>query len=238
MNRQKILITGASHGIGKEAAIKFLKHDWEVFGCGSNRNDMRGVDFAAHNPHFHFIYADISVENDINRIFEWCGELDAAFNNAGVGCKQMPLHMLDLNESRRIMDINLLGTAMCMKYEIQTMLKRGGVIINNASVSAYKADTGADAMYSATKAGILQLTAEAAVYPLYREHIYFFSLVPGWVDTRMTAADDKKKNLEKLPLGRYQSPEEVANLVYAVVDNRKCFESGQIFTLTGGGIYL
>ena len=237
MNK-KILITGASHGIGANTAKKFLDQGWEVYGCSANRQDERGVCMAEQNPGFHFMYADVSKEKEVEKVLEWCGELDAAFNNAGIGCEPRPLHEMDVSEAVRVLNVNLIGTAVCMKHEILSMQKKGGVIINNASVSAYKAATGADPMYSASKAGILRLTVEAAVCPVYRSKIKFYSLVPGWIETRMTSQDDKTLWTGKLPSGRAGSTQEVADLVYAIIENSGSFESGQAFYCSGGGVFV
>lgn len=235
---KKIFISGSTHGIGKETTKIFLAHGWEVYGCGSNREDMRGILMEEQNSHFHFHHTDVSNVEEVKNVFEWCGPVDAAFNNAGIGCRPSPMHRMDFDTARRVLEVNLLGTALCMKYECFSMLERGGIIINNSSVSAYKAGTGADAVYSASKAGILRLTAEAAVCPHYKDKIKFFSLVPGWIETRMTAEDDKNQWKEMLPSGRVGAPQEVAELVYAIVENHTAFESGQEFSISEGGIFL
>lgn len=236
---RKIVITGASHGIGRGAAEKFLAQGWEVFGCGSNVGDRRGIEMAEKNPLFHYMYADVSVEEDVKRLFAWCGVVDAAFNNAGIGCEAVQIHKMDVIGAKRILEVNLLGTALCMKYECGQMLKKpGGVIVNNASVSAYKALTGADFMYAASKAGVLRLTAEAAVQEAYRDKIKFFSVIPGWIETRMTAADNKDEWREKLPSQKAGTPQQVAELVYTIVSSQCSFESGQEFYMSGGGCLL
>lgn len=236
--KKRIFISGATHGIGREVAYLFLNKGYEVYGCGSNRKDPRGTQMAEQNCLFHFMYGDVSREDDVKRLFEWCGTIDAAFNNAGIGCMPAPIHKMNPEHARRVLEVNLLGTALCMKYECVSMLERGGVILNNSSVSAYKAATGADALYCASKAGILRLTAEAAVCPIYRDKIKFFTLVPGWIETRMTASDDKTLWQERLPSGRAGSPKEVANMVYAIVENQAAFESGQEFSVSGGGRFI
>lgn len=233
---KKILITGASHGIGKKTAEAFGKNGWKVYGCGSNREDRRGPEMEKAYRWFHFMYADIADSRDTERMLAWCGPLDAAFNNAGIGCVPRLPHEMDPDEARRVLEVNLLGTALCMKYECASMLETGGVIINNSSVSAYKSATGADAIYSASKAGILRLTAEAAAQKAYWGKIKFFSILPGWVETRMTAADDREARGRQLPSGRWNTPREAAELVFSIVTHQEAFESGQEFQISGGGL--
>lgn len=234
----KILITGSTHGIGKAAAEKFLAMGWEVYGCGSCREDGRGPEMERRCPRFHFRYADVSVEEEVRALIDGCGTLDAAFNNAGTGCVPEPAHRMDGASARRVLEVSLLGTALCMKYECAGMLQRGGVIVNNSSVAAFRAATGADPVYAAAKAGVLRLTAEAAANPQYSGRIQFFSVIPGWIETRMTATDDKREWEKKLPRGRVGTPEDVAELVYRIVKERDCFDSGQEFQINGGGILI
>lgn len=236
--QKKILITGSSHGIGRAAAEVFLEAGWEVFGCGSNRADRRGEEMAKQNGGFHFRYADVSDESEVRELLEWCGPIHAAFNNAGIGCEAQAVHLLDGAAARRILEVNLLGTAFCMKHECIAMEVAGGVIVNNSSVAAYKAGTGAGLAYSASKAGILRMTAEAAVCREYRDKIKFFSVIPGFIETRMTAADDKEEWKRKLPLGRAETPRQAAWLVYQIVTGKDAFDSGQEFHVNGGGSLL
>jgi len=184
---------------------------------------------------FHFLCADVSDSRDVEKLFSWCGPVDAAFNNAGIGCVPKVPHEMDADAARRVLEVNLLGTALCMKHECALMLAHGGVIVNNSSISAFKCGTGADAVYSASKAGVLRLTAEAAAQKIYRGRIWFFSVVPGWIETRMTAADDKTAWSQRLPSGKAGTPQQAADLVYAIVTNPKPFESGQEFHISGGG---
>lgn len=233
--KKQILITGGTHGIGKAVAEKHLKEGWTVYSCASSPQDRRGEEMMERYPDFHFLRADVSDARDVERLFAWCGPIDAAFNNAGTGCVPKAPHEMDVEAAQRVLAVNLLGTALCMKYECAAMLAKGGVIVNNSSVSAFKSGTGADALYSASKAGVLRLTAEAAVQDVYRGKIWFFSLVPGWIETRMTAADDKAEWARFLPAGRPGTPQEAAELVYAITANPKPFSSGQEFHISGGG---
>lgn len=239
MRKKKILITGSTHGIGRAAARKFASQGWEVYGCAGNREDQRGFQMEEECPGFHFRYTDVSEEREVEGLLDWCGPIDAAFNNAGMGCRPAAIHLMDAGAARRVLEVNLLGTALCMKHECASMLAGGGgVIVNNASVAAFKAATGADALYAAAKAGVVRLAAEAAADREYRDRIKFFTLVPGWVETRMTAADDKAEWKRRLPSGKAGEPDQVAELLWRIVENTDCFDSGQEFQVNGGGILV
>ncbi len=236
---KKVFVSGGTHGIGKATVEKLIKDNWEVYSCASKKDDPMGREMEKLYPNFHFRYADVSSEIDVKNFFCWCGPIEAAFNNAGIGCKPAAPHLLDAGAAKRILEVNLLGTALCMKYECEAMLKgTGGVIVNSSSVSAYKAATGADAIYSASKAGILRLTEEAAVREEYRGKIRFFTLVPGWIETRMTAADDQEAWKRMLPSRAVGKPEDVARLVVEILGHAEVFDSGHTFHLNGGGILV
>lgn len=237
------LITGGTHGIGKATAELLVKHGWKVTICASNRSDCRGHEMERELTGLRFRLADVTDESAIKslvaEIMREDGRLDLAFNNAGIGCKAMPPHEADIETARRIIETNLLGTMLCIKHEISAMLTQevGGVIINNASVAAFKASTGADSSYSASKAGIAALTREAAANRYYREKIRFYTLVPGFIETRMSASDDKTAWVEKLPSARAGTPSEVANAVLSLAES-EAFGSGQLVYLDGGDFLI
>lgn len=124
-----------------------------------------------------------------------------------------------------------------MKHEIAHM-PGSGVVVNNASLAAFKAATGADMSYSASKAGVLALTAEAAANPEFAGRVSFFSIAPGYIETRMTAADNKEAQKRRLPSRRLGQPAEVAALVYNIITNHYAFTSGQCFNFDGGAFLI
>ncbi len=232
-----ILITGATHGIGKAAVELFCAKGWEVYGIASSTDDTRGSEMMKLLPNFHYRTADVSNEVEIAALLEDIGRLDAAFNNAGTGIAPQRLPEADIARARRVIDVNLIGTLICMKHEVNHTPGQG-VVVNNASLAAFKAATGADMSYSASKAGVLALTAEAAANPAYAGRISFFSIAPGYIETRMTAADDKAAQKAKLPARRLGAPAEVAALVYNIITNHYAFTSGQCFNFDGGAFLI
>lgn len=233
----KILITGATHGIGKAAAELFCSRGWEVYGISGNGEDGRGAAMEKTLPGFHYRVADVSNEPEISALLGRIGQLDAAFNNAGTGIAPQKLSEADIARARRVIDVNLVGTLICMKHEIAHM-PGSGVVVNNASLAAFKAATGADMSYSASKAGVLALTAEAAANPEFAGRVSFFSIAPGYIETRMTAADDKEAQKRRLPSRRLGQPAEVAALIYNIITNHYAFTSGQCFNFDGGAFLI
>lgn len=233
---KKIFITGATHGIGKATAELFCKQDWQVYGISSNKNDTRGKIMMKDNKNFIHQEIDITKENEIAEFLQSIGPIDATFNNAGIGIKPQDIDKADISEAQRVIEVNLVGTMICMKHEIQNMEK--GVIINNSSIAAYKAQTGADMSYSASKAGILRLTAEAAVNPKYQNKIAFFSIIPGYIKTRMTASDKEEDIKNKITTSEMGNPNEIAQLVYQIVLNNYAFSSGECFNYSKGAFLI
>ena len=241
--KKNALVTGCTHGIGKAAAKALASCGWDVFICGSNPYDNTGPLMEKEIPNIYYRLANVADENAVqllmNEIYEKYERLDLAFNNAGIGCTLRLPHMADFVDFENVVRTNLIGTAICMKYEIELMLMQSvsGVIINNASISALKANTGADASYAASKAGIIALTREAAVVNEYRDKILFYTLVPGYIETRMTATNDKELWKEKLPSGRPGKPQDAADIVLRISEN-PVFISGQMFFVDGGDFLL
>lgn len=233
---KKIFITGATHGIGKATAELFCSKAWEVYGISSDNKDTRGQSMMAENKSFHHQVIDVRDEQKIAEYLNSIGPIDAAFNNAGIGKIPEKPQEENISAVKDVLEVNLLGTIICMKHELKNMQK--GTIINNASISAIKAKTGADAAYCASKAGILRLTAEAAACADYVSNIKFFSLLPGYINTRMTAADNKEEMLKKLPHKRIGEPTEVAELVYQIIENNYAFTSGQCFNIDEGAFLI
>lgn len=227
---KKFFITGATHGIGKATAELFCQKGWQVFGISLNAEDNRGKEMSERFPSFCYRRADVRNEAEISALLREIGPIDAAFNNAGIGKVQENIENESIDGAREVVETNLFGTLICMKHELKNM--RQGCVVNNASIAAFKSGTGADASYAAAKAGILRLTAEAAVCPAYLSRISFFCLAPGYVRTRMTASDKDKAS--QLLRKEMRCPEEVARLVYKIVEDREAFTSGQCFNIDGG----
>ena len=232
---KKIFITGATHGIGKATTELFCQKGWGVYGV-SSVNDGRGEQMMRNLPSFHYFNVDIRDEDAIAELLSEIGHIDVAFNNAGIGKVPERADLENIDKAKEVIETNLLGTMICMKHEIRNMTE--GCIINNASISAIKAATGADAAYSASKAGILCLTAEAACVRDYLPRIKFFSIMPGYIKTRMTATDDENKIITKLPQHKMGMPGDVALLVFKIVENNYAFTSGQCFNIDEGAFLV
>lgn len=218
-----IFITGVTHGIGKATAELFCENGWNVYGCASNDTDTRGYEMMKKYPNFHFYLADVSKEEDLKKVFKELPQLGVCFNNAGIGCVPHTIDEMVYQDALDILKVNLIGVGLCMKYEIP---KEAQLIINNASISAFRTQTGCDPFYSASKAGVIALTKECAAKNKFK-HIKFLTISPGYVKTRMTAEDSNNTDI------KWIEPIVVAQTILDLVQGRKTIETGGDITITG-----
>ena len=162
------LITGGAQGMGLATASVFIRAGAKVVICDIKSHEgQKSADELAQYGEISFIPCDISKTNEvqslISQIMEKYGRLDVAINNAALTPDNTPL--AEFNESywNRLIDINLTGTALCCKYEMQQMVEqRKGSIVNIASINAFKPQPNMPA-YTAAKHALIGLTKHAAM---------------------------------------------------------------------------
>jgi NAD(P)-dependent dehydrogenase (short-subunit alcohol dehydrogenase family) len=190
-----------------------------------------------------FVKTDVSRAADVQALVqqtvEKFGRLDIAFNNAGIEGSWSPIVEQSEEDWDSTIDINLKGVWLCLKYEIQQMLKQGsgGTIVNMASVSGFIGAAGA-ATYSASKHGVMALTKSAALETA-RSGIRVNVVCPGIIETPMGerlwgAPEARKFGLSFHPIGRFGRPGEIANAVVWMCSDGASFMTGQSVVLDGG----
>jgi NAD(P)-dependent dehydrogenase (short-subunit alcohol dehydrogenase family) len=165
------MVTGAGSGIGKATALALLREGYQVILAGRRREALEQT-VAAAGPigvRGLAVPADVSEESSVRALFattkETFGRLDLLFNNAGVGAPPVPLEDLTLDQWRRVVDINLTGSFLCIREAFRLMKEqtpRGGRIINNGSISAHTPRP-FSAPYTATKHAITGLTKSTSL---------------------------------------------------------------------------
>ena len=175
----------------------------------------------------------------VQKTLEKFGRLDIAFNNAGIEGAWLPIAEQSEEEWDRTININLKGVWLCLKYEIQQMLKQGGggAIVNMASVAGFIGSPGATT-YCASKHGVIGLTKGAALETA-RHGIRVNVVCPAVIETpmgeRLFGEPEMKKFITGLhPIGRFGKPMEVAEAVVWMCSDRASFMTGQSLVLDGG----
>jgi NAD(P)-dependent dehydrogenase (short-subunit alcohol dehydrogenase family) len=240
-----VLITGGSTGIGQATALAFAREGAIVVIAG--RRAQAGEEtvalLKAEKAEACFIQTDVTVETDVARLLEQIvaryGRLDIAFNNAGsVGGG--PITELSEAVWDETIAINLKGTWLSMKYEIQQMLtQRSGTIVNMSSNIGGHIARPMMAPYAAAKAGVLALTQVAALEHI-KSGIRINAVSPGPIRTplsRRGAETDEERDqrvAQTLPIGRVGLPEEVADAVLWLCSSASTFVVGHDIVLDGG----
>jgi NAD(P)-dependent dehydrogenase (short-subunit alcohol dehydrogenase family) len=241
------IVTGGTSGIGRATAIAYAQQGAKVVVTG--RRTVEGEETVkiiknAGGDSF-LMQADVTQESDvkamIDKTIEVFGRLDIAFNNAGAYGENASLSDQPNTEYDRIMDVNVKGVWLSMKYQIAQMIKQGsGAIVNSASILGVVAMPTVP-LYTASKYAVVGLT-KAAALQYAKSGIRINAVGPGAIATDMfeTATggqDDAKAYMAGLhPMGRVGQPAEVANAVLWLSSDSASFITGEILMVDGGFI--
>jgi NAD(P)-dependent dehydrogenase (short-subunit alcohol dehydrogenase family) len=239
------LVTGAANGIGRATALAFANSGYSV--VVSDIDNHAGQETVAlikvAGGDASFIRCDVSCDADVRLLIDGTvsayGRLDCAFNNAGIEIERCKL--ADGNEGvfDAIMNVNVKGVWLCMKYQIAAMLAQGGgAIVNTASVAGLIAAP-KQGIYSASKHAVIGLTKTAAV-EYARKNIRVNAVCPAVIDTEMfrRASTDNSKHVALAvaahPLGRIGTVEEIAAAVLYLCSDSAGFTTGVALPVDGG----
>ncbi len=241
------LVTGGGSGIGRASSLAFAREgakvvvaDVNVEGGEETARLIRdgGGDAA-------FFRADVSrtaeVEAMVNNVVETYGRLDCAHNNAGIeGQFGAITHEYPEDVWDRVIDINLKGVWLCMKYEIPQMLRQGGgAIVNTSSGAGLRGGTGVGTAYYASKHGVVGITKVAAL-EYAQQGVRVNAVCPGLIVTPM--GERYMSHLSELgvgatrggPMGRNGRPEEIAESVVWLCSDAASFVNGLALPVDGG----
>ena len=234
---KKILVTGASGGIGKEIVKKFIDLEGNVLATGTNteRLDLLKKEF----PNVKLIKFDISEHSKIEEFIEntttQLSGLDILINNAGTNMDNLSLRMKN-EEWNKVIDINLGSTFLLCKYALKKMLKnKYGRIVNITSIVGHTGNLG-QANYAASKSGIIGMTKSLAI-EYAKKNITLNCVSPGFIQSRMTDnINESVKSVltSRIPMSRLGNGEDVANSVAFLSSDQASYITGETIHVNGG----
>lgn len=239
---QKVVVTGASRGIGKAITLEFLKHGATVIGIyGGNKEaaDKFREECNAFNNQLQLHQCDISnpqqVESFFTQLEDEFDTIDVLVNNAGIRRDKL-LAMMDDESWQRVIDINLTGTfLMCRKAVLLMLKQKYGRIVNITSPVADLGFAG-QTNYGASKAGQIGLT-RSLCKETARKKITVNCVSPGFIDTELIAdlAPEQVKAYKKtVPMRRFGKVEEVAAAVLFLASKEAAYITGTVLNVNGG----
>jgi len=242
------IITGASSGIGRIAALEFAKEGAKVVLAARRVEQSEQViqEIKDRGGDAIFVQTDVSrareVQTMVTKAIETFGRLDVAFNNAGIN-GEVRLKTANHTEDNwdKVMNINLKGVWLSMKYEIPEMLKQGrGAIVNNSSIYGLTASIVGHVPYAVSKYGIMGLTKTAA-FEYAKQGIRINAICPGYtrsemIDHAMKATPGRIETLidTKIPMGRIGETLEVVQAVLWLCSEEASYITGQELAPDGG----
>ena len=234
---KKILITGATGGIGKALVKKFISLEGNVLATGTKTEKLNAL--KEKFPNINILKFDISDHSKIEEFIENTSSqlagLDVLVNNAGINMDNLSLRMKD-EEWKKVIDVNLGATFFLCKYAIKKMLKnKYGRIVNVTSIVGHTGNLG-QANYAASKAAIIGMSKSLAI-EYAKKNITINCVSPGFIQSNMTdkiVESIKAVLTSKIPMSKLGTGEDVSNTVAFLSSDAASYITGQTLHVNGG----
>ena len=234
---KKILVTGATGGIGKALVQKFVSLEGNVLATGTKTEKLDAL--KKEFPNINVLKFDISdhskIEEFIENVSSQLVGLDILVNNAGINMDNLSLRMKD-DEWKKVIDLNLGSTFFLCKYGIKKMLKnKYGRIVNITSVVGHTGNLG-QSNYAASKAAIIGMSKSLAI-EYAKKNITINCVSPGFIQSKMTDSiveSIKAVLTSRIPMAKLGKGEDVANTVAFLSSDAASYITGQTIHVNGG----
>ena len=237
LKNKKVLITGATGGIGYNLVNKFNSFESKIIATGTNEiklNDLKTKYSSIDIERFKLDEHE-KIEEFIDKVDKKLGGIDILINNAGITLDNLSIRLTE-KDWKRVIDINLTSTFLMSKYTIKKMLKkRFGKIINITSIVGHTGNMG-QANYAASKAGIIAFSKSLAI-EYAKKNININCVSPGFIKTEMTDKineEFKQTLISKIPSGSLGTGEDVSNCVAFLASNMANYINGETIHVNGG----
>ena len=239
LNNRTAIITGGAQGFGFDIAKRFLNSGANVILWDNDRKQLEKANKEINNSNLSYCVVDVlnfdQVQENINSIIK-TKKIDILINNAGITGPTETLWDYNLDEWKKIIDINLFGTFYCCKYIVPHMIENNyGRIVNVSSVSGKDGNANASA-YSSAKAAVIGLTKSLGK-ELANKNIAVNAVTPAGAKTRiLDQMTDKhvKFMLSKVPRARFLELEEFSSLICWLSSEENSFSTAAVFDISGG----
>ena len=239
---KKVLVTGASGGIGKAIAIELSSNGADLCLTGRNKSELESLQKLI-GGNCEIIISDLSKSEGIDELAnsaqEKMGQIDILINNAGITRDNLFMRMSE-EDWNEVINVNLNSIFKLTKQLIKGMIKRRyGRIINITSVIGVAGGAG-QSNYSASKAGIIAMSKSLA-QEVGSRSVTVNSIAPGFIETNMTAklSDDRKEEiLNSISIGRLGKPDDIAGAVCFLASDKASYITGQTIHINGGMLMI
>ena len=242
LKNKKVLITGASGGIGKVLCEKFIQYECQLIITSSNiekLEDLKNL-FGSNHLYYQLNFSNkVELISNVKIIAEENKDIDVLINNAGTTKDNLLLRMSD-EQWNDVININLNSNYHIIKTIIPNMIKnKSGNIIGITSVVAITGNAG-QTNNTASKAGMISMYKSLAL-EVSQRNININLIAPGFIESPMTDKlneSQKKLIMDKIPMKKFGSPSDIANIALFLASNQSSYITGQTFHVNGGMLML